>query len=1076
MPLQKQPVNINFAKGLDLKSDAFQVQVGNFLSLGNAIFTKAGLLQKRNGFGPLTALPDSTYSFATTFNGNLTAIGSNLAAYSAGSATWVARGSFQPVELDTLPLIRSNTNQSTCDAAVTAGNIVCTAYTDQDPSNLSAKIYRYAVADSVTGQNLLPPATLTATGAPRVFLLGTQFVVVYPNTTSLLFITININTFAVTAPVTLSSTFTSNGAFDGFVANSRLYVAWDYSTTPAVKMTYITTSLTSPTAVSFAGRAATQMSVTADQTNPTPIIWAAFFDAVTHDGYAFAVDQNLVTVLAPSQIISHIHAGGTPTPMAVNITCVAQNNLLTFLYQQLNTYSYDGALRSDYIVKNTLTLAGSLGTAVNLLRSVGLGSKAFLLGGKIYFLCAFGSVSQPTYFLSDSLGNLCLKLAYSNGGGYYGSVLPSANVVGTSISIAYLFKDLVASINKDRINPSPAIYSQTGINLSAITLTNEGISTAEIGSDLHFTGGFLWMYDGYTPVEHNFHLFPDDVEVVGAPASGGIVTAQKYFYSITYEWSDNQGNIFRSAPSIPVSYTILTAPANFTANITNGSPDLTSASSTTNLQVGQALSGVGIPANTFILSIVGSTVTMTNNATAGTGGSITITPQTVSAINVNIPTIRLTYKIANPVKLVVYRSSVAQPVFYQATSISAPILNNLAVDSLTFTDILPDTDIIGNNILYTTGGVVENIGAPAASAVTLFKSRLFLIDAEDKNLLWFSKQVIEAVPVEMSDLFTLYIAPTVSSEGSTGPMRALAALDDKLIIFKRDAIYYITGTGPDNTGANNDFSEPIFVTSTVGCSNQRSIAFIPEGLMFQSDKGIWLLGRDLSTKYIGAPVEAYNANRVLSAVTVPGTNQVRFTLDNGVTLMYDYFYGQWGTFNGIPAVSSTLYQGLHTYINAQGKVFQETPGQYLDGSSPTLLSLTTSWLNLAGLQGYERAYFFYLLGTYLSPHKLTVQIAYDYNASPTQTTIVSPENFSGTYGLEPGAYGADSPYGGSGQLEQWRVFLQKQTCQSFQITITETFDSFFGTAAGAGLTLSGLDIIVGLKRAYRPIRAANSVG
>ena len=135
--------------------------------------------------------------------------------------------------------------------------------------------------------------------------------------------------------------------------------------------------------------------------------------------------------------------------------------------------------------------------------------------------------------------------------------------------------------------------------------------------------------------------------------------------------------------------------------------------------------------------------------------------------------------------------------------------------------------------------------------------------------------------------------------------------------------------------------------------------FQPQGLMFQSDKGIWLLGRDLSTQYIGAPVEAYNDNTVVAAINVPGTNQVRFTLDNGITLMYDYYVGQWATFNNIPAISSTLYQSLHTYINANGQVFQENEGSYLDGSKPVLMSFQTSWIHLAGVQGYERFYPFY---------------------------------------------------------------------------------------------------------------------
>src|SRR5437868_1369793 len=195
--------------------------------------------------------------------------------------------------------------------------------------------------------------------------------------------------------------------------------------------------------------------------------------------------------------------------------------------------------------------------------------------------------------------------------------------------MAYLFKDLIAAANKDTAVPSgtqtAGIYSQTGINLASFTLNSDLLDTSEIGNDLHLGGGFLWMYDGYLPVEHNFFLYPDSVEVATSTTAGSM-TPQRYFYQATYEWADNQGNIFRSAPSIPVSFTILTAPVSFTGNRTSGSPIIASVSSTTNLQTGQLVTGTGIPANTYILSIDSSSqITLTNNASSGTATSTTIT-------------------------------------------------------------------------------------------------------------------------------------------------------------------------------------------------------------------------------------------------------------------------------------------------------------------------------------------------------------------------------------------------------------------------------------------------------------------
>ena len=145
---------------------------------------------------------------------------------------------------------------------------------------------------------------------------------------------------------------------------------------------------------------------------------------------------------------------------------------------------------------------------------------------------------------------------------------------------------------------------------------------------------------------------------------------------------------------------------------------------------------------------------------------------------------------------------------FQVTTVNQPVLNDPTVDYITFTDTAADTSILGNSLIYTTGGVVEDIGAPACTTIGLFKSRLMLIDAEDNNLIWYSKPTIENTPVEMSDLFTLYLAPTISVSGSTGPTLAVSAMDDKFILFKKDAIYYLTGDGPDATGANSNFSDP----------------------------------------------------------------------------------------------------------------------------------------------------------------------------------------------------------------------------------------------------------------------------
>lgn len=1089
MALQKNPLNISFAQGLDTKTDPYQVQLGKFLNLTNSVFTIAGRLTKRNGYKNLTSLGNANQTTLMTLNDNLIATGTNLFAYSAATNQWLNQGLIQPVRLNTLSMVRSNTSQVSPDAAITPSGLACVVYMDSGASY-------YQISDNVTGQQIKTRTLIPNSGInPRVLSMGVYFIITFiadlSGTPTLQYMAIPTANPAFTGvPTNISASVNGfDAGYDAVTANNRVYFAWA-SPTDAVSIAFLTPSLLISTPVVLAGIGHVALiSITADNVNA--MIWVSYWEDDTFNSYTAAFNFSMVPLVAQTQFI-------TTTEIA-ELTSSANSGVNSIFYENINTYTYDTDIRTDFI--STVEVApplsgigvGIVGATTIILRSVGLASKAFIdpITNKIYMMVAYGdehqsSVSdnsaQPTYFLMDSLGALYMRLAYSNGGGYAVSqVLPSVVLFNDTYYVPYLITDFLTTTNKGTNLPSGTptspIYTQTGINLAEFRLIPSNQHSSEIAGALHLTGGQLWEYDGVRPVEHGFHVWPENIEGDGGQTLAQMI-ASTYFYVFTYEWTDNAGNLHRSAPSIPITVALLPTPPVFTATTTTGSPILTAVSSFTGLQVGQeVVSGSNIPPFSTIISLDPGAATITLSMNAFGSGTTSVTLNRATSVGINVPTLRLTYKISpNPVRIVGYRFTAAQPIYYQFTSVTAPIVNNTAVDFVTITDTKIDAEILGNAILYTTGGVIENIAPPASIASALFNNRLFLIDAEDQNLLWFSKQVIQNVPVEMSDLLTLYVAPTTGAQGSTGPMTALSAMDDKLIIFKKDAIYYINGNGPDNTGSNSTFSDPVFITATVGCDNPSSIVLMPNGIMFQSDKGIWLLGRGLDTTYIGAPVETYNNQVVMSATAIPGTNQVRFILDNNITLMYDYFFNQWGTHTNIEAISATLYQGSHTYLNNLGQVFQETQGLYRDGSVPVLMSLTTSWCNLAGVQGLERFYFANLLGTYYTPFKLNVTLAYNYNPSPVQSIIVTPDNFGGTWGSQA-LWGSGGSWGGSeGNVFTARLFPKNQKCQSFQVSIQEVYDPGLGVEAGQGLSLSGLALVVGTKRGYRTQSSRKSFG
>lgn len=1008
MPLQKQNLSISFAEGLDTKSDPFQVPFGKFVSLVNMVFTKAKLLVKRNGFQELPSPPTGS-NLLTTFQSSLVSTARSLSALLRSDSTWSNRGNLQPISLSTLNTATPAVAPATIDAAVNA-NMICTVWEDTAANSF------YQISDSTTGQTITSQTQITGAKNPRVFALGNNFFITYGKTVAaaphLQYINIPVNTLVAGTATDIATTFSSiTAAYDGVVsAGGNLYLAWNGNDGGgAIRFCYFTPQIAQSAVTVVAGFNCTFISVCADNytsiTNPTSVIWFTFLQSTNLKTTAYST--TLSRLLAPTNV-------ATSVSTLVSLTTAAYNQVLSVVQQDSNTYSYSSA-RTDLIYYNTVTQAGVVGSNTNILRGMGLASKAFLVptyGSSPLFYTAYGTVNsgalQPSYFLFDIAGVLAGRLAYSNGGGCYQSgFLPQVTVSDEVAGLPYLYKEIVQAVNPQSVTPPTTtsnIYAQLGIKYSYWDFDPSYSPTAEIGGNLNLSGAIMWAYDGGSSTEQNFLLFPDDI-VITTSTSGGSITDQQYYYAAVYEWTDAQNNIHRSAPSIAV---------------------------------GQLTSGGNTSTNT-----------------------------------INVPTLRITQK--TNVRIVLYRWSAAQQTFYQVTSITSPTANNTAADSVAITDTLADSSILGGNILYTNGGVVENISPPGSIASTLFKSRAVIVDAEDQNLLWYSKQVIEATPLEFSDLFTIYVAPTIGAQGSTGTISAIAPMDDKLIVFKRDAVYYIVGNGPDITGANNDFSDPVFITGTVGCSNPASIVLMPNGLIFQSDKGIWLLGRDLSTSYIGAPVEAFNSQTVTSATIIPGTNQVRFTLDTNNILMYDYFYNQWGTFTTPqPVLSSTLFQDEHTYLTSGNQILQENPGSYVDVSSPVLISFITGWLNLMGLQGFQRAYQFGLLGTYFSPHYLSINIAYDYG-SPEQTVLITPINANSTWGSDA-LWGTGAVWGGSTSLEQFRIWFKKQKCQAFQIQVSEVFNASYGTVPGAGLSLSGINLVVGGKKGYVPLPATQSVG
>jgi len=506
----------------------------------------------------------------------------------------------------------------------------------------------------------------------------------------------------------------------------------------------------------------------------------------------------------------------------------------------------------------------------------------------------------------------------------------------------------------------------------------------------------IQSYDGASVTESGFVVFPEGVVASLTDIGTGNLANGAYQFSVVYAWIDNNGQINRSAPSIPTEVTVSGGPAN---------------------------------------------------------------------VQLVIPTLRITKK--QNVFIEVYRTEANQTLFYKTTSNTSLTLNDPTVDTLTYVDSRTDASLLSGELLYTTGGVLDNISPPPSNVIVNWKNRLVIKSSDEPNLLWYSKIRNENGPVEFSDFLRINVDP------KGGDITALGVLDDKLVIFKESTIHMLAGDGPNNLGEQSDFPLPQLVIGDAGCVDSNSVVMMPKGLMFKSQKGIYLLDRGLSVSYIGSKVERYNDSRITSAKLISDVNQIRFTTESDLCLVYDYLFEQWSTFTNHEAVGAAEFNGQFAFVKANGIVHVETPNHFVDGEQAIKLKIVSAWMNLAEMSGFQRFYKLLLLGTYKSKHRLRLRVGYDFSPAFTQDAIVDPFTVLGqtTYG-EVSPYGAEEFYGGSNPLYMWRFFPKRQKCTSFRLSIEDIMDDVFGES----FSLSNMRMEIGLKQGSNKSGTNKSAG
>jgi len=1060
MTIDTQLVSIRMVKGTDTKADSKSAPTGDLDELVNATFQAPGKIQKRNGYDALstTSGPSVAVGLASRANELLLMDGANAYSRNAASDAWVSKGPLPSPTVGVAQGIQAGSASAVgYDCAQHSGGLMMMAAELWSPlfgavgATCSGVVY--SVIDTTTGNVVVSRAAtqIAAARNPKVLVVGSNFLLYYTVSTTLYVDVLPVATPTATpanASVATVSSTTPNYDVTYSAPWSLILLATCNNTgTPTNGVQVQTFAAATPTVqyttATIASVSARTVSVCFDPTYGGSV-WVAWITSASTISYyvwsntgltasplggagtlASATGATALTLIAAPSTATNV-ANGFSFALCYYTVPDAQ-----FIPYGIGTTNDNGR---DQVKVVVVQAYNAISSATTLLRGARLAGKGFTQG--------------PLYDI---------PFLYSPGS-YIQAQTPYVPVIFSAASSSTV------------ADPVSTLFVVQGITGQAVVRMWQGTSVGQWFNSTSSCGTVPGMLPECTALGGgSFLLAAGEVTQFSAPAIG---SAAPVLYSLT---SARAVTIDFADPT----YGFQSVESAGSALFSGGCPTQYDGGSTTvehgfnyspyRLDVTWRTVGGILAAGTYGYCAIYEWIDangIVHWSGASTAVSVTTTGST-SSVSIGVPTLRMTSKTG--VRVVLFRTLVNGTVYYRLTNTggstaSDALLNVTSSDYVTYSDTtVTDTVLASRAQLYTTGGTIENDPPPPMLCPVVHKRRVIGIDASNRNTLWYSKQVGEGTPVEFSLAFVLGVSPL------GGDCTALASLDDKLVAFKRDRIFMFTGQGPDATGGQNDWSDSIPVSGDVGCIAAKSIVVTPGGVMFRSSKGIYLLGRDLSVSYIGAPVEAFNAQAVLSGTLCADVQQVRMQ-QAAQTLVYDYGVQQWSVFS-LPGtgVDALVWDGAFTYATSTGVVSTEVAGQYHDpGSAFIPMSFLTSWISLAGLQGFQRVRRLLLAGAVSTISNVNISLATNYD--PEAAYLPVGGGVVVVSSAQAATFAATRTQAGNWQE---RIHVTRQKCEAIQIGFTETQN---GTTYDAYLDLSAISLEVGIKRGLRKMAAAESTG
>lgn len=595
------------------------------------------------------------------------------------------------------------------------------------------------------------------------------------------------------------------------------------------------------------------------------------------------------------------------------------------------------------------------------------------------------------------------------------------------------------------------------------------LASADIENAWVGTGGFLHGYDGNQLYEQGFATYPSIRRLMQYPlgslaysaggSTPGYPNGKTIKYQAVYAWSDDRGNLIESRPSdihevtteSGLAYTLSahTAGQGFVVDQVYATTSSGSGTGTT-VRV-RAVNGLGGITSAQVVEpgsghSSGDVLTLTGGTHTGKVTIDAVALMSYIRVQVYVPS----FSRKENISIELYRNDgEGGSVFYHAGSVkldSSP--KNMYV---TFKDRPADYGKIAESglVIYTQGGAPANGFIGSCTDLIRHQNKLFAAGIDDKVFL--------SLPIkEGSTPYFPSTGPfTVGLSGDPSKITAIESNLDHLLIFTEDNGYYTTGSGPNAIG-EGAFRPPRLFANDQGAKLGAAHTDSPLGVFYQTDRGIYLVARDMSVAYIGAGVEdTVGSNLAVSMIRHDDDSSIRIMLQpaspsatgTDVYCIYNYYLKQWHTF-GI-AYTDTKYQVGEIFdgskfqrLTVDGKQFEQDDSVFQDhttaGSNQNYdVTIQTGFVSATGIMKKDRVYRVMLMGEYVGAHDLSLAIKNDYSDSASET-------FTKTISSAP-----TDPY-------VYRAHLSKQKTRAIQLLLTLS-----GSTAGA--EIDGFAFEVGIR-------------